>query len=192
MYNGIKRDCDRPRGRADNHVISGPYSIVAARLTQDESTVVVSVVGLSRASHSRTLPHALAQAHTHGHTGPHARTHKSIHALTHTYTQTRAGARAHKHTHTSVAYKLSRARARVLRAGRRAAASTSATISSTDVTGYTRAPRTRTTHRHGVYVCMHVCTYAVLRWWRWCRWAADDDDAPAPVGQALPSTRRRR
>jgi len=184
MYNGIKRDCDRPRGRADNHVISGPYSIVAARLTQDESTVVVSVVGLSRASHSRTLPHALAQAHAHGHTGPHARTRKSIHALTHTNTSGR--------TLTSAAYKLSRARARVLRAGRRAAASTSATISSTDVTGCTRAPRTRTTHRHGVYVRMHVCTYAVLRWWRWCRWAADDDDAPAPVGQALPSTRRRR
>lgn len=73
----------------------------------------------------------------------------------------------------------------MLRAGRRAAASTSATISSTDVTGCTRAPRTRTTHRHAVYVCMHVCTYAVLRWWRWCRWAADDDDAPAPVGQAF-------
>jgi len=100
VYNGIKRDCDRPRGRADNHVISGPYSIVAARLTQDESTVVVSVVGLSRASHSRTLPHALAQAHAHGHTGPHARTHKSIHAP-HTYkhTQTRAAARSQAHAH---------------------------------------------------------------------------------------------
>jgi hypothetical protein len=82
MCNGIKRDCDRPRGRADNHVISGPYSIVAARLTQDESTVVVSVVGLSRASHSRTLPHAPARAHAHGHTGPHARTRKSVHTPT--------------------------------------------------------------------------------------------------------------
>jgi len=168
MYNGIKRDCDRPRGRADNHVISGPYSIVAARLTQDESTVVVSVVGLSRASHSRTLPHALAQAHAHGHTGPHARTRKSIHALTHTHTHTDRHKRARALTSTRTQARRTNClgRARACAAGRQAGGGVD--FSDYIVDGrhglYAGAAHTHNSppRRVRTYACLHVCGATVV------------------------------
>lgn len=217
----IKRDCDRPRGHADNHVISGPYSIVAARLTQDASAP--SVVSLSldyRARHTLAHTSARARASTnrgHKRTKLHGRAHTTLYICTQytRYIHTQTSARTYtiyiQYVHTcKEASESAGARAHFWGAGGQATGLRTSRAVRGRGAARTPLPCPSLTPPHQpfgsaiavpppqpMYVYVYAAAVVVLLGSRGGGVDDDDDrddvDAPAPpVGRALPSTRRRR